>query len=83
MSNLIDRDRARAALSIRREDDDPVLVSARAAAAEHGIWVHLGSLALRGPDGKFVNRAFVIDPNGAIVYEIKYAENEIRKLVEN
>lgn len=24
-----------------------------------------------------------IDPNGAIVYEIKYAENEIRKLVEN
>lgn len=66
MSNLIDRDRARAASAIRTEDDDPVLASARTAAAEHRIWVHLGSLALRGPGGKFLNRAFVIDPDGAI-----------------
>lgn len=67
MSNLIDRDRARAVLSVRSEDDDPVLAAARAAAADHGIWVHLGSLALRGAGGKFVNRAFVIDAKGAIL----------------
>lgn len=66
MSNLIDRDRARAAASVRNEEEDPVLATARAGAAHHGIWVHLGSIALRGSDGKFANRAFVIDPNGAI-----------------
>lgn len=66
MSNLIDRDRARAALSVCSEADDVVLASARAAAAAHGIWVHLGSLALRGVGGKFVNRGFVIDATGAV-----------------
>lgn len=66
MSNLIDRDRARASLSIGGEGDDPVLAAACAAAAAHDIWVHLGSLALRGAGGKFVNRAFVIDAAGAI-----------------
>lgn len=66
MSNLIDRDRARAALSIVSEDQDVVLAAARAAAAAHGIWVHIGSLALKGVDGKFANRGFVIDATGAI-----------------
>ncbi|OYY79188.1 MAG: nitrilase [Sphingomonas sp. 28-62-20] len=66
MSNLIDRDRARAALSIVSEDQDVVLAAARAAAAAHGIWVHIGSLALKGVDGKFANRGIVIDATGAI-----------------
>ncbi len=66
MSNLIDRDRARAALSIVSEDQDVVLAAARAAAAAHGIWVHIGSLALKGSDEKFANRGFVIDATGAI-----------------
>ena len=43
-----------------------MLHAARAAAADHGVWVHLGSLALRGADGRFVNRGFVIDASGAI-----------------
>jgi predicted amidohydrolase len=66
MSGLVDRDRQRAAVSIVDERDDPVLHAARAAAADHGVWVHLGSLALRGADGRFVNRGFVIDASGAI-----------------
>ncbi len=66
MSNLIDRDRARAGASIVAEDADPVLAAVRAAAAAHGVWVHLGSLAIRRPDGRFANRAFVIDDTGAI-----------------
>lgn len=68
MSNLIDRNRARAAETIRSEGDDPVLAEVRAAAAEHGIWVHLGSLAVKGdaPDAKWRNRAFVIAPDGSI-----------------
>ena len=66
MSGLIDRDRTRGAASIVTEDADPVLAAVRAAAANAGIWVHLGSLAVRRPDGKFANRGFVIDPTGAI-----------------
>lgn len=66
MSGLIDRDRSRATSSIASEEDDLVLAAVRGAAATAGIWVHLGSLAIRRPDGKFANRGFVIDPTGAI-----------------
>lgn len=66
MSGLLDRDRARAAASIGDEADDTVLATVRDAAARAGVWVQLGSLALRGPGDKYVNRAFLIDPAGAI-----------------
>ena len=69
MSGLIDRDSHRARLSVQAEADDVVLAAVRKAAKEHKIWVHIGSLAVRTGDaaGKFANRAFVIDPDGAIV----------------
>lgn len=67
MSGLLDRDRARGAAQIVAQDEDRVLATVREAAAKHGIWVHLGSLALRGgADGRFVNRGFVIDEAGEI-----------------
>jgi predicted amidohydrolase len=66
MSGLIDRDRARGASSIVTEDKDLVLAAVCKAAADARIWVHLGSLAIRRPDGKFANRGFVIDPAGRI-----------------
>lgn len=66
MSGLIDRDRERAAASIATEDTDPVLRSVSAAAARAGIWVHLGSLAVRRADGRLANRGFVIDAAGAV-----------------
>lgn len=66
MSGLVDRDRSRAAKVLRREEDDGVLAAVRAAAAEHRLWVHLGSLAVLGDDGRLANRAFVIDDSGAI-----------------
>ena len=66
MSGLIDRDRSRAAGSIVAEDADIVLAAVRKAAAETGVWVHLGSLAIRRPDGKLANRGFLIDASGAI-----------------
>jgi deaminated glutathione amidase len=66
MSGLLDRDRARAAGNVRHETDDIVLAAVRAAAARHQIWVQLGSLALRGAGEKFVNRGFLIRPDGAI-----------------
>ncbi|MGN6375089.1 MAG: carbon-nitrogen hydrolase family protein [Sphingomonas sp.] len=66
MSGLLDRDRARASANIVAEADDPTLAAAREAAAQHGCWVHLGSLALRDADDKWANRGFVIDDRGAI-----------------
>ncbi|MDF2495188.1 carbon-nitrogen hydrolase family protein [Sphingomonas sp.] len=66
MSGLIDRDRARAAHSITAEEDDPVLAAVRNAAAKSGLWVHLGSLAVRRDDGRLANRGFVIDGSGEV-----------------
>jgi predicted amidohydrolase len=67
MSEVLDRDRARAAGTILPEDQDVALAAVREAAAKHGLWVHLGSLALKGEsDRRNANRAFVIDDKGAI-----------------
>jgi predicted amidohydrolase len=67
MSGMLDRDRGRAAAHLRIQDEDPVLAAVRDAAAREGVWVHLGSLALRSGDGdKLANRGFVIDPAGEI-----------------
>ncbi|VXD02142.1 carbon-nitrogen hydrolase family protein [Sphingomonas sp. 8AM] len=66
MSGLLDRDRARAAPSLVREGEDRVLVAVREAAVRARVWVHLGSLALRRPDGRLANRSFVIDAIGNI-----------------
>jgi deaminated glutathione amidase len=69
MSGLLDRNRERAAASITDEDDDAVLKRVRAAAAKTGLWVALGSLALKGDgaDGRYVNRSFLIDAKGGVV----------------
>jgi predicted amidohydrolase len=66
MSGLLDRDSARAAKNLRLEEDDQVLAACREAAARHGIWLHIGSLAVLGEDGKVANRSFVIDRVGEI-----------------
>jgi predicted amidohydrolase len=66
MSGMLDRDRERALGKARPEEEDQVLAAVREAAADAGIWVHLGSLALRGEGGKLVNRGFVIDGQGEV-----------------
>jgi predicted amidohydrolase len=66
MSGLLDRNRLRAAARLHAPQDDPVLAAMREAAAREGIWVHLGSLAVRAAGDKLRNRAFVIDDKGEI-----------------
>lgn len=66
MSGLLDRNSARASTNLRREDDDLVLAAAREAARQHGIWLHVGSLAVLLEDGKVANRSFVIDREGEV-----------------
>ena len=66
MSGLLDRDRERAKAHIVFESENAVLAAARAAAAERGIWVAIGSLAVKREDGRWANRSFLIDAGGKI-----------------
>lgn len=68
MVGYLDRNRARAAARVTAETHNVVLTAAREAAARAGLWVHLGSLAIldEAGDGRFANRCFVIDDEGAI-----------------
>ena len=68
MSGLLDRDRARARANLTNEINDMVLAGLQQAAAEYGLWLSIGSLALSGErdDGRLVNRGYVIDNSGHI-----------------
>ena len=69
MCGLIDRDRKRAAPHIVPEAENIVLTKSRTAAAQFGIWIVLGSLAVarqNANDSRFANRTFVIDDKGDI-----------------
>lgn len=66
MSGLLDRDRTRAAPYIVSEQENPVLAAVRSAAAAHGMWIALGSLAIARDDGRWANRSFVLGPGGEI-----------------
>ncbi len=67
------------------ERDHPVLSAFRDFAAERQVWVMLGSVAVKGPDGRIVNRGYVLDDTGAIqssydkihMFDIQVSESEI------
>jgi len=70
MTGLLDRDRSRAARNISTEVDDMVLSTARSEACKARIWVQLGSLAVKASDNleeKWVNRSYLISPDGEII----------------
>ncbi|MCL6284833.1 carbon-nitrogen hydrolase family protein [Ruegeria sp. 2012CJ41-6] len=54
---------------LRTDEDDPTLAALRQQAADLGVWLLIGSLALktRDADGRFANRSVLIDPDGAVV----------------
>ena len=69
VTNCVSQNRAHQQEVLQHEADDITLAGLRAAAAEHGVWLSIGSLALKtdDPDGRFANRSFLIDPSGGIV----------------
>ncbi|MCG3268466.1 carbon-nitrogen hydrolase family protein [Yoonia sp. I 8.24] len=69
VTNCISMDRDHQQRVLQHEADDQTLIGLRAAAKAHSIWLSVGSLALKtgDPDGRFVNRSFVIDPFGDVV----------------
>jgi deaminated glutathione amidase len=66
MSGLIDRDRTRATPNVVPEAQSPVLTAVREAAAGAGVWVAIGSIPVLRDDGRWANRAYVINANGEI-----------------
>ena len=68
-TNLLSPNRSWQAEMLRPEADDPTLASLRAEARDLGVWLSIGSLALRHDDPaetRFVNRSFLIAPDGRI-----------------
>jgi predicted amidohydrolase len=75
MTTVLDRDRERLLAAIEREVTDPSLKRFRQIAAELGIHLHIGSMAIKldGDTGAssgqagIANRSFLIGPDGGII----------------
>jgi predicted amidohydrolase len=67
MTNVLVRSREDLFDRILPEDADPALAAFQELARGLGVWVHVGSLAIRLEGNRAANRAYVIDPKGEIV----------------
>ena len=67
VTNFIFRRRRDTMAAARLEEDDPSLAAYRDLAAKLGIWLNLGSLALKtAGEDRLVNRSYLIGPDGGI-----------------
>lgn len=69
VTNCLSMDHAHQEQVLQEEADDQTLKGLREAAIRHGVWLSIGSLALKTADGdgRFANRSFLVDPAGQIV----------------
>lgn len=69
VTNIVSTSRSHQIDVLHPEADDPTLQALREQAKALGIWLLIGSLALKtdDPDGRFANRSFLIDPSGEII----------------
>ena len=65
VTNIVSRSRPHQRAVLQEQSVEPTLAALREKAAEHGVWVLIGSLALREGE-HFVNRSFLIGPGGEI-----------------
>jgi len=68
VSNCLSTSRSHQTAVLRDQASDETLASLRADAAALGVWLLIGSLALKtgDADGRFANRSFLIGPDGGI-----------------
>jgi predicted amidohydrolase len=66
MTNIFEPDRARLKAIALIEQDDEAVKAFSALATAHKIWLHAGSFALKGTEGKLVNRSLLFSPEGKI-----------------
>lgn len=86
VTNCLSASRTRQTEVLHTEADDPTLKALRAQAAQLGIWLTIGSLALKtnDPDGRFANRQVLINPQGDIharydkihMFDVQVSETE-------
>lgn len=71
VTNCVSLSRSHQMDVLHHEADDPMLAEMRDLAARLGIWLNIGSLALKiedeDEDGRLANRSFLIGPDGGIV----------------
>ncbi len=68
VTNCVSSSRTRQVEVLQHQSEDQTLAALRADARALGIWLLIGSLALKtdDPDGRFANRSFLISPQGEI-----------------
>ena len=66
MTNILEPDRPRLRALARPEAEDESVTAFAALARELGLWLNIGSLALKGPGEKLLNRSLLFAPDGAI-----------------
>ncbi len=68
VSNCVSLNRGHQRDVLRLPQDDQTLAGFRDTARAHAVWLLAGSLAVKtdDPDGRFANRSFLIDPDGAV-----------------
>jgi len=63
----------------------PVLAAKLLSAAEAGVWMQIGSIAVDVPDGRIINRGFLVDSDGGLrsrydkihMFDIQLSETEV------
>ena len=86
VTNCVSASRTRQAEVLRPEAEDITLAALRDDAARLGIWLLIGSLALKtdDPDGRFANRSVLIAPDGTVaarydkihMFDVEVSETE-------
>jgi predicted amidohydrolase len=66
VAGLMQRDAERARAVVTTADADPYIAACRDFAREHGLWIATGSTPVLGPDGRFLNHADLIAPDGTV-----------------
>lgn len=86
VTNCVSMDRAHQMAVLQPQEGNSFLDAVRAKAHALGLWVHLGSIAVKtdDPQGRFANRSVLIDPLGEIrasydkihMFDVRLSETE-------
>jgi len=86
VTNCVSASRTRQSDVLRHEAEDASLPAFRDQAAKRGLWILVGSLAVKTEDenGRFANRSFLIGPDGSIsarydkmhMFDVQVSETE-------
>ncbi|MBU2583512.1 MAG: carbon-nitrogen hydrolase family protein [Alphaproteobacteria bacterium] len=85
VTNVMEVDREALFKAAEPEAENRALSAFRSLASELGIWLHIGSLAVRKSEDKLANRSYLISPDGAIaarydkihMFDVSLANGEV------